>query len=416
VRAVVSGAAVGRWPAARDVAVAIVLLVGLVVAPSLPATASELDDDELDRSLTAAGAVLWDPLDGRVLWGRDERAPRRMASTTKIMTTLLAIRNDTLEDTVTVSATAAAADEEPGAASLGLRTGEQMGMRDLLAALMLRSGNDAAVAVAEHVAGSEAAFVDEMNAMARRLDLDATQFVNASGLTDSPEHHSSPRDLAVLAHEAMGDQPFAEIVGLPRARVAGLGTLESRNLLLTSYDGATGVKTGYTALAGLCLVASATRDGRDLYAVVLDSTDSFADAAALLDFGYEAFTVTSAAGAAPDVYRTASGEIGLETDAPARTVPVGAKVRARTVLVPVPPAGTAAGTALGRTDLVVDGRVRARSQVRATGPVPDAPTAPPATVAGAAIQDSIRAFVRTAPQRRPVPEASDRIVHGAGRS
>jgi D-alanyl-D-alanine carboxypeptidase (penicillin-binding protein 5/6) len=397
------------------VAITVMLTVGLIGTAAPPA-AADVDSTALERGVTASGAVLWDPLDGRVLWGREEHVPRRMASTTKIMTVLLALREDTLDDTVTVSATAAAADSEPGAATVGLRAGEQIGMHDLLVALMLRSGNDAAVAVAEHVAGSESAFVDDMNAEARRLGLDATHFINASGLTNSPEHHSSPRDLAVLAHAAMREEPFAEIAGTVRADIPGVGRMESRNLLLRSYEGATGIKTGYTSLAGLCLVASATRDGRDLYAVVLDSTDSFGDTAMMLDFGYEEFTVASAAGAVPDVYRTAWGEIDLETDAPARTVPVGAKVRTRTVLVPVPPARTVAGTVLGRTDLVVDGRVRSRSQLRAIGAIPEAPEASSATAAGAAIHEAIRAFVRSSPQRRPVREGPERIVRQAGRS
>jgi serine-type D-Ala-D-Ala carboxypeptidase (penicillin-binding protein 5/6) len=416
VRAAAGDRTVPRWRAACAAVLAAVLAAGLIVTSAPPAAATEVDSKVLERGVTASGAVLWDPLDGRVLWGRDENVPRRMASTTKIMTVLLAIREDTLDDTITVSTTAAAADSEPGAATVGLRAGEQIGMYDLLVALMLRSGNDAAVAVAEHVAGSEPAFVEAMNAEARRLGLDATHFINSSGLTNSPDHHSSPRDLAVLAHAAMREEPFAEIAGTVHANIPGIGSMESRNLLLTSYEGATGIKTGYTSLAGLCLVASATRDGRDLYAVVLDSGDSFGDTAMMLDFGYEEFTVASAAGAVPEVYRTAWGEIGLQTDTPARTVPVAAKVRTRTVLVPVPPSRTAAGTVLGRTDLVVDGRVRARSPLRAMEAIPEPPAASPATAAGGAIQEAIRAFVRSSPQRRPVREGSERIVRQAGRS
>jgi D-alanyl-D-alanine carboxypeptidase (penicillin-binding protein 5/6) len=316
-----------------------------------------------------------------------------------------------------VSATAAAADSQPGAASLGLRTGEQISMRSLLTGLMLRSGNDAAVAVAEHVAGSEPAFVEQMNAEARRLRLDATNFINASGLTNSPEHRASPRDLAVLAHTAMANAQFAALAGAAHSDVPGLGSLENRNLLLDSYDGATGVKTGYTALAGNCLVASATRDGRDLYAVVLDSTDSFGDTAALLDLGYDGFTVVSAAGAVPDVYRTAWGVIDLEaSQTPPRTVAVDAKVRVRTSLEPVLPASTAPGTVLGNADLVVDGRVRARTELRAAGPAPVERQVTAATAAGRAIQDTIRAFVRANPQRRPVSDNADHIVRQAARS
>jgi D-alanyl-D-alanine carboxypeptidase (penicillin-binding protein 5/6) len=396
-------------------------VLGLTLAAAViaagPARAAATQAQSRDVDVTAAGAVLWDPIEERALWGREDTVPRRMASTTKIMTTLLALEGGTLGDVVTVSATADAADDQPGAASLGLRAGERIAMRSLLVGLMLRSGNDAAVAVAEHVAGSEAAFVDEMNAAARRMGLRATNFVNASGLTNLPEHRASPRDLAVLAHVAMSDKRFARIAGTARADVPGLGTLETRNLLLDSYDGATGVKTGYTALAGLCLVASASRDGRDLYAVVLDSDDSFADTAALLDLGYDGFTVVSASGAVPSVYRTAWGAIDLRPDElPERTVPADAKVVVRSALTPVPPADTTAGTVLGHAELVVDGEVRARSSLHAAGAPPDPPGVAPETAAGGAFQDAIRAFVRAAPQRRPVPQAADRIVREPARS
>jgi D-alanyl-D-alanine carboxypeptidase len=199
------------------IAVTVVLALAIVATWSHDATAVrasgsgpagaalQVDEQALERQVSASGAVLWDPLDQRVLWGREADVPRRIASTTKIMTTWLALEAGTLDDTVTVSATAAAADSQPGAASLGLRAGEQISMRSLLTGLMLRSGNDAAVAVAEHVAGSEAAFVDQMNAEARRLGLDTTNFINASGLTNAPEHRASPRDLAVLAQTAMAN-------------------------------------------------------------------------------------------------------------------------------------------------------------------------------------------------------------------
>jgi D-alanyl-D-alanine carboxypeptidase (penicillin-binding protein 5/6) len=282
---------------------------------------------------------------------------------------------------------------------------------------MLRSGNDAAVAVAEHVAGSEAAFVDRMNDAADDLGLEDTDFINASGLTNSPAHHASPRDLAVLAAAAMDDPRFAEIVGVRRADLPGLGTLETRNLLLNRYDGATGVKTGYMSAAGLCLVASATRDGRDLYAVVLDSDDTFADTAELLDQGFDGFTVVSASSAVPAVYRTADGVVELQADqAEQHTVARDSRVRIRTSLVPMPPADTTEGTVLGEAHLVVDGQVRGRSPLRASGPLPASEHRSSAEAAGGALQDAIRAFVRTAPQRRPVPEGTDRIVQEAARS
>lgn len=411
-----NGAAPRGGGVARRVVRVVLAAVLALVALGGPA-AAQVDVEAVDRQVSAAGAVLWDPLDERVLWGRDATQPRRMASTTKIMTTWLAIAAGAYDDTVTVSATAAAADERPGAATMGLEPGERIAMRHLLVALMLRSGNDAAVAVAEHVAGSEAAFVEEMNATARDLGLRDTNFINASGLTNAAEHHASPRDMALLASVAMADERFAEIVGTVRADIPGHGTMETRNLLLERYDGATGVKTGYMASAGLCLVASASRDGRDLYAVVLDSDDSFADTAALLDLGYDGFAVVTTADAVPAVYRTAAGVVELEADAPpARTVAIDEEVRIRTSLAAQPPPETAAGTVLGEAELVVDGQVRARSALRATGPLPTPTPTTPATRAGSALEDAIRGFVRATPQRRPVPVGVDRIVRATARS
>jgi D-alanyl-D-alanine carboxypeptidase (penicillin-binding protein 5/6) len=397
-------------------ALALLLALALVTLTTAPAVA-QVNERRMEREVTASGAVLWDPIEQRALWGRDADVARPMASTTKIMTTWLAIENGTYDDTVTVSATAASADDRAGAASLGLQAGEQIAMDDLLTGLMLRSGNDAAVAVAEHVAGSEEAFVDQMNAAAADLGLEDTNFINASGLTNSPAHHASPLDLAVLADVAMSDKRFADIVGVKRADLPGLGTLETRNLLLNRYDGATGVKTGYMSAAGLCLVASATRDGRDLFAVVLDSDDSFADTAALLDQGFDGFTVVATAAAVPDVYRTAAGAVDLQvSEDEQHTVPRDQDVHIRTSLAPIPPADATEGTVLGEAQLVVDGEVRKRSPLRASGPLPVAEGGSSAAVAGSAMQDAIRAFVRTAPQRRPVPEATDRIVREAARS
>ena len=405
----------GDGPGPRLALLALLALV-LVTVVAAPADA-QIRPRRLEREVSASGAVLWDPIEQRALWGRDADVPRPMASTTKIMTAWLAISEDTYDDTVTVSATAASADDEAGAASLGLRADERIAMDDLLVGLMLRSGNDAAVAVAEHVAGSEAAFVDRMNAAAEDLGLEDTNFINASGLTNSPAHHASPRDLAVLAAAAMADRRFAEIVGVKRATLPGLGTLETRNLLLNRYDGATGVKTGYMSAAGLCLVASATRDGRDLFAVVLDSDDTFAETAELLDQGFDGFTVVSASSAVPAVYRTADGVVELRAQpAEQRTVARDSRVRIRTSLVPMPPADTAEGTVLGEAQLVVDGQVRQRSSLRASGPLPSSEDRSSAEAAGGALQDAIRAFVRTAPQRRPVPEGADRIVREAARS
>lgn len=387
-----------RLPVALLLVMAL-LVMALLVLPVGPAAGQTAPADEV----TAAGAVLWDPLDGRVLWARAPSTPRRMASTTKIMTALLAVEAGTLDDTVTVSAAAAAADAEPGSATLNLRAGQQVGMRNLLTALMMRSGNDAAAAVAEHLAGSEDAFVAAMNVRARELGLDHTHFLDATGLSDSAAHHASPVDLARLAQTAMVLPGFAELVGTYSADVPGFGTLTSRNLLLDRYRGATGVKTGYTALAGLCLVASATRDGRTYYATVLDSGDTFADTIVLLDHAFEDFTVAAADDVAAGVYRTAAGAVPLRiVDATPHTVPVAGTVRVRSSLLPTPPSRIADGTRLGRAELVVDGEVVDTATIESADPLDRPPTTTPSASAGAAVEDAVRAFVRATPRRTPV--------------
>lgn len=356
--------------------------------------------------VTARGVVLWDPADNLALFGRNPDEPRRMASTTKIMTVLLALEAGTLGERVTVSPHAVVVGRTSGAADLGLDAGQVLPMRSMLAGLLLRSGNDAAVAVAEHVVGSEAAFVEKMNARARELGLTSTAFLDASGLTDDPGHHTSPLDLARLAAVAMQRPEFASWAGAATLDVRGLGMLQNRNELVGTYQGAFGVKTGYTALAGLCLVASATRDGRTLYAVVLDSKNSFADVAALLDHGFTAFRRPVPVGADVIVttYRWSGAQVGLLAYEPlARTVPAGSAVAWRAVLHPHSARPVAPGAVLGRAELVVDGQVVRAVDLHAQHAVPTPPGAAPGALAGAFVQDTIRAFARLRSFDRAVP-------------
>lgn len=359
--------------------------------------------------VTAAGAVLYDPLDQRVLWGRESDVPRPMASTTKIMTTLLAVEAGAVDDVVTVSADAAAVGRIPGGASLGLEEGEQVPMATLLEGLMLRSGNDAAVAVAEHVAGTEQDFVTLMNARAAELGLDATRFLNASGLTDDPTHQASPLDLARLAVVALQEPLIARWASSEVAASREFGTITNRNELLGSYRGADGVKTGFTTLAGLCLVASAERRGRPLVAVVLDSEDHFADARALLDHGYGSFRRVSAAAGEPVVqWRTSAGATAAVPTRPVgRTVPVDADARLVVVPAATTAAGVASGARLGSLRLRVDGTEVAATTLAADEEV----RAGPRTV-GAAAEDGLRALARLerrtlAPGRSPGPDTDD---------
>jgi len=379
-------------------------LVGLVALACLPtvaghqaaAAAQPGPPDVTAPDVTARGAVLYDPVDEVVLHGVQEGVERPMASTTKIMTVLLALEAATVDDMVTVSENAAATGRIAGAATLGLRAGQTIPMRSILAGLVLRSGNDAAVAVAEHLAGGEDAFVGLMNARAAELGLADTHFVNASGLTDDPAHHASPLDLARLAAVAMTDADFAGWAGAATLDIPGIGPVVSRNELLGQYPGATGVKTGFTTLAGLCLVASATRDGRDLIAVLLGSDDSFGDATRLLDYGFGAFARPRplAAGQTAIRYRWAGAEVELVAAGPlARTVPADAAVRWRTVLSPAAGYPAAAGATLGRAELLVEDSVAAAVDLVAASPVAP-PTRRGAAAVGAAVQDALRAFAR----------------------
>lgn len=407
--------AVIRRLATAIVALALTVGLGLVPAPLAEAQpqpqpqpetpAASTPAPEVASRITAEGAILWDPADGLVLFGHNAEEPRRMASTTKIMTVLLALEAGAIDEELVVSQRAVEVGRTPGAASLGLEPGQTLPVRSALAGLVLQSGNDAAVAVAEHVAGSEAAFVQKMNARAGELGLADTAFLDVSGLTDDLGHHSSPLDLARLAAVAMAHPAFATWAGAAVLDIPGLGRLENRNVLLGTFPGATGVKTGYTQLAGPCLVASATRDGRTLYAVVLNSEDRFADAAALLDYGFAAFARPEplTVGAIAALYRWSDAEVGLVTDEPlARTVPAGSDVAWRTVLDPVVVRPVAAGEPLGTAELVVDGQVVRTVGLRAQQPVAAPERASSGAVAGTAVHDTIRAFARLRPFRRDV--------------
>lgn len=255
----------------------LLLLAGL----ALPSTRAEAKRSAPE--VTCSACLVVDDT-GRELFARAASRTLPNASTTKMTTALVVVAEASPDETVMVSAEAAAT----GGGGLDLHTGEIWDVRALLYALLLDSSNDAAVALAEHVAGTEADFVDEMNRTARAIGATGTHFVTAHGL-DMVGHGSTARDLAATAAELLKDPLLAAIVATPRARIegpAGIVTIENRNLLLESYSGAIGVKTGFTAGAGNVLVAAAERNGRRLIAVAMHSVDATVDAAALLDFGW----------------------------------------------------------------------------------------------------------------------------------
>jgi D-alanyl-D-alanine carboxypeptidase len=234
-----------------------------------------------------AAAILADERTGQVLFDRDSGAQRAMASTTKVMTALLALEHLDQSRTVVIGTEPTTVGEE----SLGLRAGERLTVHQLLLGLLVKSANDAAVALADAVDGNAAAFVRRMNARAAQLHLDSTHFVTPFGL-DRPGHHTSARDLARLWEVAMRRADFRALVATRSAQIPGPPSLRkftTTDMLLGSYAWLEGGKTGFTNDAGRCLVASAKRGGRHLVAVVLGSKDAFPDVKALFEYGFTAF-------------------------------------------------------------------------------------------------------------------------------
>lgn len=228
---------------------------------------------------------------GRVLFERRGYARMAPASTTKIMTATVALERGNLSDVVTISRRAAAL----GGSSMGLRVGDQYTLEELMVGLMLRSGNDASIAVAEHIAGSVEAFVEMMNQKALEIGATSTHFVNSHGL-DHPNHYTTAYDLAVMTRHAMRNPKFAELVATREKAVAPEErprewVLRNTNRLLWSYEGADGVKTGTTGQAGNCLVASASREDLHLITVVLNSPNRWGDSIRLMDWGFNNFTL-----------------------------------------------------------------------------------------------------------------------------
>jgi len=225
-----------------------------------------------------------------VLYLKNPYRRRPIASITKIMTAMLVLEHSNLSDVVRVSRRAARA--EP--IKLGLRMGERITVRNLLWGLLLWSGNDAAVALAEHVSGSVRRFDRLMNKKARELGMDETNFASPNGLND--KGRSTVGDVATMAGAALSVPTFARMVATRKHRIPGprrqVHRLRNLNEILFRYPGATGVKTGYTKLAGNCVVASATRFGRSLLAVVLGDPPrthwrfAYADVTKLLNYGF----------------------------------------------------------------------------------------------------------------------------------
>ena len=284
----------------------------------LPAQAADLQ-------VSAKSAVLMDLATGTVLYEQNAHEPLAPASVTKVMTMLLimeAIDSGKIqwEDTVTVSEAAAA----KGGSQVYLKVGETMTVKDMLKAIAVSSANDCACAMAEHLCGSESAFVDAMNTRAKELGMNDTHFVNCTGLDDSPEaerHKTSAYDIALMSRELLYHHPDIKqftTIWMDTLRNGTFG-LSNTNKLIRFYPGATGLKTGFTSGAGYCLSASAQRDGLELVAVVMgceSSKDRFAACKTMLDYGFANYALVT-----PQLEQMLTVPVILGTEASVTAVP-----------------------------------------------------------------------------------------------
>jgi D-alanyl-D-alanine carboxypeptidase (penicillin-binding protein 5/6) len=239
--------------------------------------------------VSAASAVVMDTVTGRVIYEKNAHQKRSMASTTKIMTAIVALEKGNLDDIVKTSAKAAHVE----GSSIWLEEGEKQRLEDLIYGLMLSSGNDAAIAIAEHIGGSVEEFAKMMTQKAKDIGAIHTSFKNPNGL-DEDGHYTTAYDLALITRYALKNKKFAEIVKTEKKKIPWEGhkwdrLLENHNKLLKTYEGCDGVKTGYTKKTGRCLVSSATRNGWQVVAVTLNAPNDWEDHKKMLDYAFNKY-------------------------------------------------------------------------------------------------------------------------------
>lgn len=262
-----------------------ILLAGAVLCAALPSVRAEGTP-----KVSAASAVLADGETGRVLWEKDSRTRRPIASTTKLMTALAALESGHgLGETVTVDREWTGTE----GSSIYLKPGEEISLEALLYGLLLRSGNDAALAIAGCCGGSVDSFVARMNQKARELGMTDTHFANPNGL-DGEGHYSSAYDMAILARACLANETLAKIAAT-KSITFGTRSFTNHNKLLWRYEGCMGLKTGYTEKAGRTLVSAAKRDGMTLICVTLNAPSDWADHTALFDWGFARYEARSLA-------------------------------------------------------------------------------------------------------------------------
>lgn len=291
--------------------ISIIILLFMLMSVSIISYADEIEEDldefnweEIQQEITketvtaptkepiinAKAAVIYDRTSKKMLWGKNESNKKAMASTTKIMTAIVVLENSNLKDVVTVSKKAAGT----GGSVLKINTGDKITINDLLYGLMLRSGNDAAVALAEEVGGSIEGFAGLMNEKAKEIGLVETNFVTPHGLDDE-NHYTTALELAILTDYALQNEKFAQMVATKICTISINGvarTIHNTNELLGNLNGVNGVKTGFTGNAMRCLVTSCTREGNQIITVVLGSDTKkqrTSDSVKLIEYAFASF-------------------------------------------------------------------------------------------------------------------------------
>ncbi len=334
---------------------------------------------DADISVSAASAVLIEASSGEVIWALDADRRMPMASTTKIMTAIVALESCDISKKVSVSPSAVGVE----GSSVYLSANEVLTLEELLYAMMLESANDAAAAIAIEVGGSIETFSDMMNKKAADMGLVDTHFENPHGL-DGDSHYTTARELALIAREAYSIEAFRKIVSthkrlIPLNGEEGTRVLVNHNKLLGQYDGATGIKTGYTKKSGRCLVSSAERDGLSFIAVTLNAPDDWNDHRKMLGLGFSLYEkrVLCSVGSFSYIMPVSGGiddHIMLEnTQGVSLILPRGTEEISCTVELPrfclAPVRG---GDVLGRLVYHLDGKMIAESEIAAKGSVESA--------------------------------------------
>jgi serine-type D-Ala-D-Ala carboxypeptidase (penicillin-binding protein 5/6) len=328
--------------------------------------------------VTASAAVLMDYTTGEILYQKNASERRAPASTTKIMTAIVALERGNLNQVITTSIHASKAD----GSSIWLKAGESHSLKDLLYGILLSSGNDASVAVAESLAGSESKYAVWMTAKAKELGAKDSNFMNSNGLPEK-EHYTTAHDLALITRYALHNSFFDEIVKTKKKIIDWPGhkwdrVMYNHNKLLWRYEYADGVKTGYTRQAGHCLVSSATKNNHRLIVVVLNSKDIYTDSQKLFNYGFNHFQLFTVAApyeklGAVNVTEGVKSQVPVSTIQPVNLViPKGteAKLKINLELPPLVQAPVEKSQPVGELKVQLGGQLLEKFPLVTSAPVP----------------------------------------------